>query len=292
MSHDNVLITGASGRLGEFVLDEFSDRGSVSVLDLQPPHRADVPYVRGDVTDLDTVRAAVSGHDAVVHLAAIDLGVPATPERYFGVNVMGTWNVLQAAQEAGIRKVILASSISASGVGEMRDDFVPDYLPVDEMHRCEPVHPYGISKRVVEEVAQGFARTGMSVICMRPTAVAVPSHLPKMIPRTLDRDHRWLASYVTGADTARAFRLALDYDAAYDVFFLSAADSATAEPTLQRAERLFGRLPELRAPSRFAGDSRASMIDSNRARERLGWEPTSSWPELAATVDGDAEETS
>ena len=286
MSHDKVLITGASGRLGEFVLDEFCSRGAVSVLDLEPPHRADVAHVTGDVTDLDTVRSAVQGHDAVVHLAAIDLGVPATPERYFGVNVMGTWNVLQAAREAGIHKVILASSISANGVGEMREDFAPRYLPVDEAHPCEPVHPYGISKLVVEEVARGFARTGMSVICMRPTAVAVPSHLPKMIPRTLDPDHRWLASYVTGADTARAFRLALDYEAAFDVFFLSAADSAASEPTLQRAERLFGHVPEIRDPQRFVREPRASMIDSSRARERLGWEPTSNWPDLAAGVGG------
>ena len=71
------------------------------------PHRDDVPFVQGDVTDLDTVRGAVSGYNAIIHLAAIDLGVPATPERYFGVNVMGTWNVLQAAQEAGIAKVVL-----------------------------------------------------------------------------------------------------------------------------------------------------------------------------------------
>lgn len=288
MTHDNVLITGASGRLGEFVLDEFADHGAVSVLDLAPPHRDDVPYRSGDVTDLDTVREAVRGHDAVVHLAAIDLGVPATPERYFGVNVMGTWNVLQAAQEAGVRKVILASSISANGVGEMRPDFVPHYLPVDEAHPCEPVHPYGVSKKVVEEVAQAFARSGMSVICMRPTSVAVPSHLPKMVPRAQDPDYRWLASYVTGADTARAFRLALDHDAAFDVFFLSADDSATSEPTLERARRLFGRLPEIRDPGRFERQPRASMVDSRRARECLGWEPTSSWPELAAGVDAPA----
>jgi nucleoside-diphosphate-sugar epimerase len=286
MTHRNVLITGASGRLGEFVLDELCAHGAARVLDLRPPHRDDVPYVQGDVTDLDTVRAALPGCDAVVHLAAIDLGVPATPERYFGVNVMGTWNVLQAAREAGIRKVVLASSISAIGVGEMREDFPPRYLPVDEDHPCEPVHPYGISKRVVEEVARGFARAGMSVICLRPTAVAVPSHLPRMLPRARDPDHRWLASYVTGADAARAFRLALDYEgAAFDVFLLSAADSCTAQPTLERARRLFGHLPAVRDPARFEREPRASMIDASRARERLGWAPTSSWPELAASVE-------
>ncbi len=232
MADNKVLITGASGRLGEFVLNETAALHSTGVLDLVPPHRDDVPFVQGDVTDLDTVRGAVSGYNAIIHLAAIDLGVPATPERYFGVNVMGTWNVLQAAQEAGIAKVVLASSISANGTGELPTAFPPRYLPIDEAHDCEPVHAYGVSKLVVEDVARSFARTGMSVICMRPTAVAVPSHLPKMVARTREPDHRWLAAYVTGADAAVAFRLALDYDAqTFDVFFLSAADSCSDQPT-------------------------------------------------------------
>lgn len=285
MTDRKVLVTGASGRLGEYVLNEMAEHHETGVLDLAPPHREDVPYAPGDVTDLDTVRRAVNGYDAVIHLAAIDLGVPATPERYFGVNVMGTWNVLQAAQEAGIEKVVLASSISANGVGELRRDFSPRYLPVDEDHECEPVHPYGVSKLVVEEIARSFARTGMSVICMRPVAVAVPSHLPKIVARANDPEHRWLASYVTGADTARAFRLALDYDTPrFDAFFLSAADSCTDEPTLERARRLFGQVPEIRDPQRFEREPRASMIDSSRARERLGWTPTSNWPQLRAST--------
>jgi nucleoside-diphosphate-sugar epimerase len=104
----------------------------------------------------------------------------------------------------------------------------------------------------------------------------------RFVERARDPDHRWLATYVTGADTARAFRLALDYDRRpYDAFFISAADSSAWEPTLERAQRLFGRLPEVRDPARYAREPRASMIDAARARELLGWEPTSSWPELA-----------
>ena len=282
MTQHRVLITGASGRLGEFVLDEVAAYHDVGVLDLQPPHRGDVPYVAGDVTDLDTVRRAIGEYTAIIHLAAIDLGVPATPERYFGVNVMGTWNVLQAAREAGIGKVVLASSISANGIGEMREDFTPRYLPVDEQHDCEPVHAYGVSKKVVEEIALSYSRTGMSVICMRPTAVAVPSHLPNMIPRTRDPNYRWLASYVTGADAAVAFRLALAYQQPFDVFFLSAADSCSNEPTLDRAKRLFGHLPAVRNAALYQAKPCASMVSSLHAYQCLGWQPTSRWPDLVA----------
>ena len=76
----------------------------------------------------------------MIHLAAIDLGIPAEPEAYFGTNVMGTWNTAQAAREAGVGKVVLASSISARGIGEMRSDCPPEYLPVDEAHSMKPVH--------------------------------------------------------------------------------------------------------------------------------------------------------
>ena len=81
----------------------------------------------------------------------------------------------------------------------MRADFPPLYLPIDEAHPCEPVHPYGLSKLVVEDIARGFARSGLSVICLRPTAVAVPSHLPTMIARNRDPQFRSLAAYATAA---------------------------------------------------------------------------------------------
>jgi nucleoside-diphosphate-sugar epimerase len=170
----------------------------------------------------------------------------------------------------------------------MRPDFPPRYLPVDEAHACAPVHPYGVGKLVIEEVARSFVRRGdLSVICLRPTAVAVPSHVKTMIDRARNPGSRSLASYVTGADTARAFRLALEYEREpYGAFFLSAADSSSDEPTLERARRLFGDLPEVRDPGRYRREPRASMIDATLAREHLGWEPASSWPELVREFGG------
>ena len=92
-----VLVTGASGRVGRHVVGALVDDHEVTVLDLAPPVQ-DVPFIEGNVLDLDTVRASMAGQDAVIHLAGIDLGVPAEPEAYFGTNVMGTWNAVQAAR--------------------------------------------------------------------------------------------------------------------------------------------------------------------------------------------------
>ena len=140
--HRRVLVTGASGRVGRHVVDVLAGDYEVTVLDLSPPVQ-DVPFIEGNVLDLDTVRASMAGQDAVIHLAAIDIGVPAEPEAYFGTNVIGTWNTVQAARETGIGKVVLASSISATGIGEMRPDFPPDYLPLDEAHAMKPRTPTG-----------------------------------------------------------------------------------------------------------------------------------------------------
>ena len=281
-----VLVTGASGRVGRHVVDALVDDCEVTALDLAPPVQ-DVPFIEGDVLDLDKVRTSMTGQDAVIHLAAIDVGVPAEPEGYFGINVMGTWNTVQAAREAGIRKVVLASSISATGLGEMRPDFPPEYLPVDEAHAMKPANAYGLSKLVVEDIARGFALHGdMSITCLRPVAVIFESNLRRAVDRAADPGHPWLAAYVTGEDTGRAFAAALDHDAPFDAMFVAANDSASPVPTLDRLAGVYGAAPPVRDPGWFERNPLASPIDATRAKQRLGWRPTSTWAEVAARLDG------
>ena len=289
--HDNttrrrrVLVTGASGRVGRHVVDALVEDCEVTVLDLAPPAQ-DVPFIEGDVLDLETVRASMAGQDAVIHLAAIDFGVPAEPEAYFGTNVMGTWNTVQAAREAGIRKMVLASSVSAVGVGEMRPDFPPESLPVDETHAMKPAHAYGVSKLVVEDIARGFVLQGdLSITCLRPVAVIVESNLRRTVDRASDPSHPWLAAYVTGEDTGRAFAAALDYDAPFDALFIAADDSASQVPTLERLAGVHGAVLPLRDSDWFERNPVASPIDATRAKQRLGWRPISTWAEVAARLD-------
>ena len=281
-----VLVTGASGRIGRHVVVALAGDCEVTAFDLAPPVQ-DVPYIEGDVLDLAKVRASMSGQDAVIHLAALDLGVPAEPEDYFGVNVMGTWNTVQAAREAGVRKVVLASSVSATGLGEMRRDFPPEYLPLDEAHPMRPAHAYGLSKLVVEDVARGFALQGdISITCLRPVAVIFESNLQRTVDRAANPGHPWLAAYVTGEDTGRAFAAALDDDAPFDAMLIAAADSASPVPTVERLAGVFGVAPRIRDSGWFERDPRASPIDASRAKQRLGWRPTSTWAEVAARLDG------
>jgi UDP-glucose 4-epimerase len=273
-------VTGGSGRVGRHVLPALADGYDVVNVDL-----VSVPgfeHTFCDVMDLDQVRAATRGADAVVHLAAIDFDWQAAPEEYLRVNVQGSWHVLQAAVENNLRKVVLCSSVSACGLSEMRADWMPRFLPVDETHEDRPVHAYSVSKHLIERMGRSVSHgSPVEVICLRPLAVVLSETLPEFVQSIDAPDRHWLFYYVTAADLGRAFRAAVDVAGLrFDTFFLSAPDTTRPEPTLHWYAERIGSLPELRNPRAYALDSRASIFSSARARERLGWEASSNFLDL------------
>ena len=295
MSFDRVLITGGSGLLGRFVVDEMFDHGGVTVLDIKPPAR-EVAYLEADILDLEAVTVAVTGQDAVIHLAGIDDGNDFPDQDYFRTNVQGTWNMLHAAEAAGVRKMVVASSTAVYGVG---GDRLADYLPIDEQHPQRPTATYSLTKQIIEVQCRSFAERGtLAIVCLRPTLIVRPEREAAILvqldlddpdsdppdePHSADGGTPYgalsvLRSYVRSEDAARCFRLALDYDGnRFDVFNVAATDGIGREEMLPRLERVYGRLPEIRNPARFESDAYASVLDSSRARERLGWEPRGDW---------------
>ncbi len=300
MHYEKLLITGGSGLLGRFVVDEMSERCDVTVLDIKSPVQ-DVAYRETDILDLEAVSAAVAGQDAVIHLAGIDDGNDFPDADYFKTNVQGTWNLLHAAEAAGVRKIIVASSTAVYGVGR---DSMPDYLPIDEEHVQRPTATYSLTKQIIEVQALSYvARGKLAIVCLRPTLIVRPEREAAILAQlALDDpdsdapkdDDKYggeapygalsvLRSYVRSEDAARCFRLALDYDdRPFDVFNVGARDGIGREETLPRLEGVYGRLPDLRRAARFRSDPRAGVLDSSRARERLGWEPTGDWDSIVA----------
>jgi len=279
-----VVVTGGSGRVGTYVLRELVAQFDVTNADLVAG-RVDTRYVQADVMNLDSLRQAFKGADAVVHLAAIDFDWKAAPEKYIDVNVRGTWHVLQAAAETGVSKVVLCSSISACGLSEMRPDWRPQSLQVDERHECRPVQAYSVSKLVMEQMGLSFVHgSNMDVICLRPLAVVMPESFAEYVNFVEAPDRNWLFYYVTAADVARGFRAALEVEGLrYGTFFLSADDTSRPEPTLEWYRSRFGELPELNNPRVFKQQPRASIFSSAKARDLLGWTPTSDYLELRKT---------
>jgi nucleoside-diphosphate-sugar epimerase len=289
MSLKKVVVTGGSGRVGRYVLEELAKSFDVRNADLAPADAgaagrppAVVEYVAMDVMDLDAVRAALKGAHAVVHLAAIDFDWNASPEKYIRVNTLGTWNVLQAAEENGLEKVVLCSSISACGLSEMREDWTPQYLPVDEDHELRPVQAYSLSKQIMETMGLAVSRgSGMSVICLRPLAVVLEENLSDFAQFIDDPELRWLFYYVEASDLARAFRAAVEVEGIqFDTFFISADDTCHPEPTLEWYRRVIGEVPATDDAAAYDHGLRSSIFSSAKAKARLGWEPTSDFLEM------------
>jgi nucleoside-diphosphate-sugar epimerase len=281
MIHQRIAVTGGSGRLGRFVVRELARDRDVTVLDRARAPEG-VAFVAVDIMDLPGLRRALKRHDAVIHLAGIDLDFAVAQDETMRVNALGSWHVLQAAEELGIGRVILCSSVCASGINEARPDFPPLYLPVDEEHPCRPNTAYGLSKLLLEQMGQGFARRGMAVLSLRPTLVMFEDIVGSAIARASDPDYRGLFYYVTPEDAARAFRCALDAAARDGAYFVTAADSCRADPTLDWLAKMIGARPALRDEARFRTEPRASVFSGERARRVLGFAPASDWKEIAA----------
>lgn len=293
-----IAVTGGHGQLGRYVVAALEPDYDLTVID-RVEGGSHQPMGPVDLRDLSAVRAALRGHDAVVHLAALDFAANATSEDFFHTNTQTAWNTLHAGYEEGIRKYVVCSSSSVYGVREQEVDSLPLYLPIDELHPARATQAYGLSKRVTELVASGFARrAGMSITVLRPCYVAYPSLVPRLAaadlrasfePRLSGGDWeepppplRW---YVSPQDAAACFRAALEAELdGYQVFNVSAADSFASEPTLPLIEALYGRVPEIRRPEVFERNPRASLLDTSRAREILGWAPSGDWAQVRSSI--------
>lgn len=285
MTAGRVLVTGGSGGIGAFVLAELSRSCAVTVLDTRPPAGPAAGFVAGDVLDLPALAEACRGMDALIHLAAIPNPFRDPPERVFSVNVTGTFHACEAAVRAGVRRVVLAGSDSATGLAIKAVPTAPAYLPVDEDHPRAPSEVYGLSKLLVEEIGRTYARGhGLEVVVLCPVFVVLPGKEAEIAERGRERASRNLWAYVEPADVAQAFRLALELPrVTYDAFLIGAADTLSAVPSLELAREAFERLPPVRKPEWFTANPHASLYDIGKAMRVLGFRPRSSWRALVGS---------
>lgn len=181
-----VLLTGGSGSVGKAVIDRLVKRGfSVLVIGRRPDLQFEgAEYQACDVNDYPRLREVIRGCNAVIHLAAIPNPGKGTPEEIFRVNCSGTFNVFQAAAEEGIKRVVQASSINATGQYFGVKPAPLNYLPIDEAHPVFSTDGYSFSKNIIEQIGEFFwNRDGISSVAMRLPYVAPQEyrqHLPEM----------------------------------------------------------------------------------------------------------------
>lgn len=287
MKFERVVVTGGLGRLGRSVVSRLAGKAKVTVLDVTSPTSPlppDVEAVTVDMTDYPAVLTAMKGHDAVIHLAAIPNPRAAPAPITFKTNVQGAWVVMQAAEDAGVKRMSVASSDSVYGLSYNPLDWPPKYLPVDEAHPCRPTEFYSLSKYVTETIAASFAaRRKLEVMVIRPVHVVFPPEYPELGTRGDDPQNYHFWAYVAPEDVAQGFEKTLT--APYkglDTFVISAADGLNVKPTLEFARERWGKVPEIRRPEYFKANPLASVIDITRAREVLGYEPEHDWRSMLA----------
>jgi nucleoside-diphosphate-sugar epimerase len=287
MRFERVLVTGAGGLLGRYVVEALRGHCEVSGIDLVLAAEG-VRHVVGSIEDAAAVARACEGADAVVHVAARPNIWSGDGREIVQTNTVGTWNVLEQAERAGARRVIVTSSDSVVGYTVFEGRMIaPDYLPVDRDHPLRPTDPYALSKLLCERLAESFARRGaLETMAIRPVYVLYPEFEAEVKARAADPDgYRGPAAggrqpagggpmwhYVDPRDLARAYRLALEAEAPeFAAYFISGGTTLAPEPTVERLEKRLGRKVALKRPEVYRENPFAPLYDLAPAREKLGF---------------------
>ena len=278
-----VLVTGSTGAIGQFVVQRLVEVGhDLRTIDrTAQPQTDSYEYIPGDVRDMDLVRRAVMGMDVIVHLAAIPYDVDKQDELILDTNLRGTYNILLAAQEAGVRRVVNFSSINALGQAE---PLHPDlYLPLDDDVPHFNVRNYSLSKHLGEEMCRAFSLRGVfTAISLRPTHVTFPG--PPRFPwfRNIPEEFRIRSaindffSYVDVRDVAEAALLGLEAEVdGHQAFLLASSESSMRIPTAEVVEKYYPDKPwpKITKEEYLAQGEFTSLLDCSAAGKVLGWQP-------------------
>jgi UDP-N-acetylglucosamine/UDP-N-acetyl-alpha-D-glucosaminouronate 4-epimerase len=288
------VVTGGAGFIGSNIVDELLRRGHEVVVldDLSAGKEANLTHVRGkidfregSITDLETVRSACQGADYVVHLAA-RASVPRSvkdPIETNRTNIDGTLNVLVAARDAKVRRIVYAASSSAYGETPT--------LPKVETMQPEPISPYGVTKYVGELYLQVFGRVyGLENASIRFFNVFGPRQDPTsqysgVLSRFMlaligdqapvvygdgeqSRDFTYIENIVD--ETLRACEAP---GASGKVFNGGTGARITLNDVLKLLEKISGKKIQAKYEPPRSGDIRDSQADIALARTILGYEP-------------------
>jgi len=291
------LVTGAAGFIGSHIAEALVNRGDrVRALDNLITGRREnlspiadrVEFIEGDIRDYATTLRAVKDASVIFHQAAVP-SVPrsvADPALNHDINVNGTFNVLMAAREAGVRRVVYAASSSAYGETEV--------LPKREDMPPSPLSPYAASKLFGEYYCQVFARVyKLETVSLRYFNVFGPRQDPsspysgvisKFVTALLagetpviygdgeqSRDFTYIANVVDA--NLRAAESNIAGDAIGQVINLGIGERVTLNQLLAELQKIIGTNLTARHEEMRAGDVRHSLADISRARELIGYSP-------------------
>ena len=237
-----ILVTGARGKVGSAAVATLIDAGhDVTALDIgapvfEAPEPGAPAYMQADLTDAGQAYAAVRGHDAVIHAAAIPEPTRNPPHIVFSNNLMATFNVIEAAVRFGVPRVVNVSSETVPGFFFPEREFLPDYAPVDEQHPIRPQDPYATAKHFGEQLMDGAVRrSDLTGVSIRPSWVQWEGNYARNLTPALrdpeDTPSASLWAYIDAYDLADALQLAAERDTpGHEVVYIASPDNHANRP--------------------------------------------------------------
>lgn len=288
------LVTGGAGFIGSNTVDELVRRGhGVVVLDDLSSGKEDnlaevrskITFMKGSITDIEAVQKAMVQADYVIHLAA-RTSVPRSvkdPVDTNRINVDGTLNVLVAARDNKVKRIVFAASSSAYGDTPT--------LPKSEDMQPVPISPYGVSKYVGELYAQTFGRCyGLENVCLRYFNIFGPRQDPDSpysgvlsrfsaafldsTPPVVFGDGEQTRDFTYVDNAVLANTLACEAPSASGrTFNVGTGHAVSLNQVLQMLQKASGKTLETKYEPSREGDIRDSLADIRLAKEFLGYEP-------------------
>ena len=291
-----IFFTGGAGKAGRHAVAHLLAQGhQVTNADLLRLEMPGVANLRIDLTDAGAVfnglaqyaagyeldaGTGVPRYDAVVHFAAIPSLLLRPDNETYAVNVLSTYNVLDAATKLGIRKVIIASSETTYGICFADGEVRPHYIPVDEEHPTVPQDSYAMSKVVNEATARSFqARTRADIYALRINNVIEPHEYAQNFPAFVadpSRRRRNIFAYIDARDLGHMVDCCLKSDGlGYQVFNVANDDSSVGIGTDEIIARFYPGIPQKRA----MGPHETFYI-CDKAKRMVGFAPQHGWRQV------------
>jgi len=267
-----IAVTGGSGDMGRNLIPYLLEQNHavVSIDRALPSTRLPgVNFLIADTRDFGQLVAGIRGCDALIHLAAIRApGIHPDPVTYAD-NTVGSYNALSAASALGIKRVCLASSINAIGGAFSRSPRY-DYFPVDEQHPTYAEDPYSLSKWVLEQQADAFARRfeWITIASLRFHWLLDSRERAVQNTRTIgDVAIRHLWAYTVLSEASRAILLSIAAEfSGHKVFYITAPHTAASDSSRDLAHRHY---PSTEVRGDFSDHT--SFFNCEKAGRLLGW---------------------
>ena len=287
--YNKVLVTGGLGFIGTHLVNELlSLQKDVIIVDNYDTalHRSipqGVTFIEADVRHPQQIAEAVKGAELIFHVAANSNGSISVenPRFDFEINAVGTFNVLEGALKAGVKRVLYVSSASVYGN--------PQYFPMDEQHTTKPFVPYGCSKLSGELACLSFLYAkGLPVVMARPFCVYGPGENPKIALVEVSRYLRWhlnqqpiqivgdmkhkTRDFVHVRDLVQGLLIIADKAAAGEVFNVGSGEEISMERLVDIIGQVTGQAPRVHQISEITTDTYRLVANIAKLRS-LGYAP-------------------